>query len=66
MNTAMARARLRKQILTFVSDESGQSTTEYILIIGLISLPIYLAFNVVLKDFLRDFIASLIGSFTRG
>lgn len=49
-----------------LADESGQAATEYILIIGLISIPIYVAFEVVFKQFLEDFIAAIIGSFTRG
>jgi Flp pilus assembly pilin Flp len=66
MPTGTTHAGFGVRLRGFLADESGQSTTEYILIIGLISIPIYLAFNVVLKDFLHDFIAALIGSFTRG
>jgi Flp pilus assembly pilin Flp len=51
---------------SYLRDERGQAATEYILIIGLISLPIYLAFKVAFEMFLRDFIAAVIGSFTRG
>lgn len=54
--------RLRR----LLADESGQAATEYILIIGLISIPIYAAFELVFKQFLEDFIAAIIGSFTRG
>lgn len=66
MATGTKNAGLGARLRTFLADESGQSTTEYVLIIGLISIPIWLAFNVVLKEFLHDFIAALIGSFTRG
>lgn len=66
MATGTKDAGVGARLRAFLADESGQSTTEYILIIGLISIPIWLAFNVVLKEFLHDFIAALIGSFTRG
>ena len=41
----------------FVRDERGQAATEYILIIGLIVIPLAIAFNSiqdVLKDMLKD------------
>ena len=41
----------------FVGDEWGQAATEYILIIGLIVIPLAIAFNSiqdVLKDMLKD------------
>lgn len=50
----------------YLRDESGQSTTEYILIIAMISIPIYVAFKKLFEILLRDFIAALIESFTRG
>ncbi len=49
-----------------VRDEKGQAATEYILIIGLISIPMYLVFKAAFELFLNDFIAAVIGSFTRG
>jgi Flp pilus assembly pilin Flp len=42
---------------SFVRDEQGQAATEYILIIGLIVIPLAIAFNSiqdVLKDMLKD------------
>ena len=50
----------------YLRDERGQAATEYILVIGLISVPLYVAFKVAFELFLEDFIAALIGSFTRG
>jgi Flp pilus assembly pilin Flp len=50
----------------YLRDERGQAATEYILIIGLISLPLYVAFKAMFDLFLHDFIAAVIGSFTRG
>ena len=59
-------ARLAADIRRFLGDESGQATTEYVLIVGLISIPIWWAFNVVVRKFLDSFIGALIGTFTRG
>lgn len=50
----------------FFADDSGQSTTEYILVIGLISVPIFAAFKLLMNFFLKQFIASVIKSFTQG
>lgn len=50
----------------FLRDERGQAATEYILIVGLVSLPIYVFFKKAFKLFLHDFITSVVGSFTRG
>jgi Flp pilus assembly pilin Flp len=47
-------------------DDSGQSATEFILIIGLISIPVYILFKTAFTKFLNSFVAALIGSFTRG
>jgi Flp pilus assembly pilin Flp len=58
--------KFAKSVTTFLADESGQAATEYILVAGLISIPIYVAFKTVFKQFLEDFIASIINSFTRG
>lgn len=56
--------------LTFVrdylSDDSAQSTTEYILIIGLISVPIWVAFKVVLERLVVRYIKKVVNSFSRG
>jgi len=50
----------------YLRDERGQAATEYILVIGLISIPLYLAFKLAFDLFLKEFIAAVIGSFTRG
>lgn len=62
----MLKARLRHGLANFLADEAGQSTTEYILIVGLIAIPIWWAFNAVVRQFLDSFIGALIGTFTRG
>ncbi len=55
-----------KDIGRYLLDDSGQSTTEYILIIAMISIPIYVAFKKLFEVLLREFISALIKSFTRG
>jgi len=40
--------------------------TEYVLIIGLVTLFVYAAFKPVFERFINSFVASLVGSFTRG
>lgn len=42
----------------FVSDERGQAATEYILIIGLIVVPLAVAFNA-LQDVLKSMLMNL-------
>jgi Flp pilus assembly pilin Flp len=61
-----AIVRLRTSLQSFLGDERGQAATEYILVVGLISIPIFVAFEAVFKKFLHDFIASVINTFTRG
>ena len=51
---------------SFLEDESGQSATEYILIIGLVTIPIYAVFKLMLEKFLNIFISNVMSSFTRG
>jgi Flp pilus assembly pilin Flp len=53
-------------VAAFLRDESGQAATEYVLVIGLISIPIFVAFETLIKKFLQEFIASVINTFTRG
>lgn len=56
----------RVSVAAFLRDESGQAATEYVLVIGLISIPIFVIFEAVFKKFLHDFIAAVINTFTRG
>jgi Flp pilus assembly pilin Flp len=56
----------RARLVEVWLDDSGQSMTEYILIIGLITLPVYVLFKTVFQRFINRFVAALIGSFTRG
>ncbi len=55
-----------RKVSDFCGDESGQAATEYILIIGLISIPIFVVFKKLVITFLDTFISSVISSFTRG
>jgi Flp pilus assembly pilin Flp len=44
-------------VRSFIADESGQAATEYILVIGIIIIPLAVAFNElqgVLKNLLKD------------
>jgi len=45
-------------IARFIGDERGQATTEYVLLLALVVLPIALAFNK-LRDVIRDLLAAL-------
>jgi Flp pilus assembly pilin Flp len=58
--------RLPPQTRRFLADERGQAASEYVLVIGIISIPLFVAFEYLFKKFLHDFIAAVITSFTRG
>ena len=45
---------------------SGQATTEFVLLVSLISIPIYVAVRKLMQVVLRDFITTLIERFTQG
>jgi Flp pilus assembly pilin Flp len=64
--TGHAVGSRRVSFAAFLRDESGQAATEYVLIIGLISIPIFVIFEKLLKKFVNEFIASVINTFTRG
>jgi hypothetical protein len=57
---------VRKHAVQLLSDDRAQAVTEYILIIGLISAPIWVVFKLVFEKFLSDFITNIINSFTKG
>lgn len=44
----------------------GQATTEFVLLVSLISIPLYLAVRAVMQTVLKDFITTLINRFTQG
>lgn len=58
-------ARLRR-IGSFASDSRGQAATEYILVIAMISIPLYVAVKFAFELFIEDMLTALIRSFTRG
>lgn len=45
---------------------SGQATTEFVLLVSLVSIPLYIAVRILMQVVLRDFITSLISRFTQG
>ena len=57
---------MRRLLVEFLVDESGQSTTEYILIIAMISIPIYAALKTLTEKLIGGFVKALIQAFTRG
>lgn len=46
--------------------QRGQATTEFVLLVSLVSIPIYLALRWLMQVVLRDYITSLIERFTQG
>lgn len=46
--------------------QSGQATTEFVLLIALVSVPIWIAVRLLMQAVLRDFMTALIERFTRG
>jgi Flp pilus assembly pilin Flp len=46
---------IRENFRRLLNDQSGQAATEYILIIGLISIPLVIAYDA-LHDSIRDFL----------
>jgi len=57
---------VRRLLGEFLFDESGQSTTEYILLIAMISIPIYAALKKMMEKLIGGFVKALIQAFTRG
>jgi Flp pilus assembly pilin Flp len=56
----------QERFASFWRNDEGQAATEYILIVGLISLPIYLAVKLLFEFFVERFITAVVTSFTRG
>lgn len=46
---------LREQVRRLLNDQSGQAATEYILVIGLISIPLVIAYDA-LQDSIKQFL----------
>lgn len=46
--------------------ESGQATTEFVLLVALVAIPIWLAVRALMQVVVRDFIVALIERFTQG
>ena len=44
----------------------GQATTEFVLLVALVAVPLWLAVRALLQVVLRDFIVTLIERFTQG
>ena len=47
-----------RAVRRFISDETGQATTEYVLLVALVVLPVAIAFNK-LQSVLRDLLDTL-------
>ena len=58
--------RMLREVGAFVVDDSGQAATEYVLIIAMISIPIYALLKTLFIKFLGGFIRALVQAFTRG
>lgn len=46
--------------------QSGQATTEFVLLVSLVSIPIWVLLRLLMEAVLRDFMTALIERFTRG
>jgi len=44
----------------------GQATTEFVLLVALVSVPLWVALTKLMNVVLRDFIVTLISRFTQG
>jgi hypothetical protein len=49
-----------------VQRDKGQATTEFVLLVALVSVPIWLAVRLLMQAVLRDFMTALVERFTRG
>ena len=66
MSVTTRSSRAWRSVGEFLVDESGQSTTEYILIIAMISIPIYAALKKMMEKLIGGFVKALIQAFTKG
>jgi hypothetical protein len=46
--------------------DKGQATTEFVLLVALVSVPIWVAVRLLMQAVLRDFMTALVERFTRG
>lgn len=46
--------------------QKGQATTEFVLLVSLVSIPVYIAVRAMMRVVLHDFIVTLINRFTQG
>jgi heme/copper-type cytochrome/quinol oxidase subunit 4 len=46
--------------------QTGQATTEFVLLVALIAVPVWMAVRALMQVVLRDFIITLIARFTQG
>jgi hypothetical protein len=49
-----------------VARQAGQATTEFVLLVSLVSIPLFLALKKLMQVVLHDFITTLIAGFTQG
>lgn len=49
-----------------VRPQSGQATTEFVLLVALVAIPVWLAVRALMQVVVRDFIVALIERFTQG
>lgn len=48
------------------SRQSGQATTEFVLLVALVAVPVWVLIRALMQVVLRDFIVTLINRFTQG
>jgi hypothetical protein len=46
--------------------QSGQATTDFVLLVALVAIPVWLAVRALMQVVVRDFIVALIERFTQG
>jgi Flp pilus assembly pilin Flp len=48
------------------SGQSGQATTEFVLLVALVAVPMWVLIRALMQVVLKDFIVTLISRFTQG